>query len=170
MECVWRAVIWSTLIPALTVSGALAGLRMAGWHLRAVQSNSMTPTFQAGDMIVVKPRPAAALHPGMVVSYHWPEQPHPIVTHRLLRIDAGGRLVTTGDRLRTVDPPVSAGQIEGQAIAVVPGAGSLIAFLRKPAVLAATVYVPAVWLLGSELQRLARSWRPTYRLGQRLEV
>ena len=53
---------------------------------------------------------------------------------------------------------------------MVPGAGKAVAFLRRPVVLAVGVYVPALWLLGSELWRLERRRHPTYQLGQRLEV
>ncbi len=69
------------------------------YHIFYTYSGSMLPTFAAGDLIVITPPPARLL-PGQVITLNVNGQ---LVTHRLLRIEADGRLVTKGDNNPAAD-------------------------------------------------------------------
>lgn len=64
------------------------------WYLLlVVNSESMSPTFNAGDMILVT-RPPRELEPGMIVTFQIEGR---VVTHRVVEIAEGGCIRTKGD-------------------------------------------------------------------------
>lgn len=63
------------------------------YHILVVNSGSMSPTFEAGDLIVIT-RPPENLEAGMVLTMMINGE---LVTHRLVGFDPDGRLVTRGD-------------------------------------------------------------------------
>ena len=63
------------------------------YHVLYVYSGSMVPTIHPGDLIVITP-PPKVFELGTVLTLNVNGQ---LVTHRLIRIDADGSLVTKGD-------------------------------------------------------------------------
>src|SRR3954451_6276527 len=60
-----------------------AVVHLGGAQLLVVVSGSMTPTFGAGDVVVVHHPDPSELRPGMVVSFHAPGSPEKLTTHRI---------------------------------------------------------------------------------------
>lgn len=69
------------------------------YRMVIVTSGSMSPVFEAGDMIVITP-PPEELSPGMIVCFQMGEE---IVTHRIVGVDADGRISTKGDANDSAD-------------------------------------------------------------------
>jgi signal peptidase len=133
---------WFVFLRPATLGGATT------WII--VRGDSMTPTYQTGDLIVF--RSAASYGVGDVVAYHVPEGElgaGRIVMHRIIGGDANGLLVK-GDNNPVADPwhPRPA-DIVGSVWLVGAQLGRPIMVLHQPAVvgaLAASVMV--VVLLG----------------------
>jgi signal peptidase I len=159
----WRWFCWS-LAGLLVITLGLAGyIKLSHQRLLSVQTNSMRPTFRAGDALLVGPR--QPLLPGSVISYHSPADQRMIISHRIVVTDTvRHQLTTAGDALGTLDQPVADSQVVGRVKAVLPGFGRFIDAAHRPYVFLPCFYVPAVYLLGAELHRYRRvRGRPRYR-------
>lgn len=130
---------------------------LLGHPVFTVQSGSMTPTFDTGDLIVDTPvsRTAAArMHPGQVISFMLPGTiPTLIITHRIvavLRRVSGGAAVyrTKGDANNVADAfTVPSGAIVGVYQGVrIPWGGYLLTGMRQPLTLAALALLGIVLL------------------------
>jgi len=69
------------------------------YRMVIVTSGSMSPVFEAGDMIIITP-PPQELVPGMIVSFQMGEE---IVTHRVVGVEQDGRISTKGDANDSAD-------------------------------------------------------------------
>jgi len=69
------------------------------YQILVVNSGSMAPVFNAGDLIVIT-RPPKELEPGMVLTFVVDDH---IVTHRLAGFNSDGSLITIGDANPTFD-------------------------------------------------------------------
>lgn len=115
-----------------------------------VRGNSMLPTYDTGDLLIV--RPAADYTVGDVVAYRVPDGElgeGRIVVHRIIGRDATDGFVLRGDNNPAPDPwSPRAGDFAGTPWVAVPTVGRLIAWLHQPVVaggLAASLMV--TWLL-----------------------
>lgn len=155
------------VLGAMIFAAALAGLgwliawRLYDVRLFSVQSASMAPVFNKGDLLIdIRP---SHFKPGDIVSYNSQTLPGEIVTHRIIKT-SGGYLVTKGDSLKSADPPVPITAIQGKAVAVLPKAGYLFDQLHRPAGLIAIVYAPALAITVTELWLLTGRYKyRTYR-------
>jgi signal peptidase len=101
-----------------------------------VLSGSMRPTFNPGDLIIVRPEPLPQVRVGQVISYSVPVGAHQVETHRVIRIIKGGPnpvVQTQGDANNWKDPWVA--QLHGttawRLAAVIPYAGYAISAMRS---------------------------------------
>jgi signal peptidase len=171
MRWVWRALAWSIALTSLVLAVILVGARVLGYQMMTVQTGSMSPTFNIGDVIISRPIQTRRLKPGMVISYHAFGARDYVLSHRLVEVNAHtGQLVTAGDRLQTPDAPILPGRVIGQTVAGVPHAGRPITWLRQPWLLDLVIYMPAVWLVVNELGRLQDHWHLRYSLRRGLKV
>lgn len=91
----------------------------AGWRAAVVASGSMRPGIQPGDVVVTVP--AHRLRIGSVVTYRKPGRP---MLHRIVGVDARGRLITKGDANAVADAaPVPRDAVTGVARWRLPYAG-----------------------------------------------
>ncbi|HZW04547.1 MAG TPA: signal peptidase I [Anaerolineaceae bacterium] len=98
------------------------------YQVLVVTSGSMSPTFEAGDLIVVT-RPPEQLEPGMVLTLMVDGE---IVTHRLMEIRADGSLVTQGDANPIADEWGSADvSVRGHYHFRIPKVGFLLSWARQ---------------------------------------
>ena len=134
-----------------------------------VLSGSMRPTFNPGDLIIVRPEPLSAVRVGQVISYAVPVGDHRIETHRVIRIVKGGAnpiVQTQGDANNWHDPWVA--QLQGttawKLTAVIPYGGYAISAMRSrtlhtlsivvvPAVLA-LLFLAQLWDIPGTVRRL----------------
>lgn len=101
-----------------------------------VQSDSMSPTFDQGDLIVIKTCDTSKLQVGDIVTFHTIiENQYALNTHRIESIDElnGMRSFTTKDDNNDVADThiISDGDIVGQYVFKIPGMGKVMDFLSS---------------------------------------
>ncbi len=141
---------------ASVVSLSLGGLilwKTQGLRFYSVQTDSMRPALQPGDLAIsIKP---SRLQSGDIISYRSSSNSQQIVSHRLVQTFPGkGYVITKGDNLTYADPAVPYSSITGKTIKIVPKLGYAVNVLRSPAGLIGLVYLPALALAAYELSRL----------------
>lgn len=105
-------VLWS-LLPALL-----------GWAPRVILSGSMEPRIHSGDVIVTRDVQGATLSKGQVITVQDPDHPEKTRTHRFVRYDADGTIVTKGDANPEADSShVGAADVLGLGVIRVPFVG-----------------------------------------------
>ena len=146
---------------------ALAALgiapHLANYRTLTMLTASMRPAYPPGSIVVVTEQPVSTLRSGDVITFHAPTPDRPVVTHRVLEVERVGsttRVVTKGDANNAEDPWgefAINGSTVWKAKGAVPGAGLLLANLRRPEVqLVMTRVMPLgllVWLLASVWRR-----------------
>ncbi len=164
MKIALRAALYTICGTLLLLVAGLASLRLGGHQLLAVQTASMLPTIRPGDAIVVEPVRASQLHIGDIISYRSPQNPHTVITHRLVARNAQTQqLITSGDANTRPDPPVAPSHLIGRATVRAPQMGRLLDALRHPLGLVCLVYVPGLCIIVAEVRRLAQTYaRPSY--------
>ncbi len=117
----------------LTAAAALKGLRVY-----VVMSSSMEPGIKTGSLIItdtMKKEPA----PGRIITFYTGTNR---VTHRVVRIEEDGTVITKGDGNPCEDPsPVKPDQIEGTVLFSVPAAGSVILMARRPSAFCLSFFI-----------------------------
>ena len=109
---------------------------IAGFTPLTVQSDSMSPTFNSGDLIVIKKCDTSKLEVGDIVTFHTIiDNEYALNTHRIESIDElnGMRSFTTkGDNNDVADTHViSDGDIVGKYEFALPGLGKVMDFLSS---------------------------------------
>jgi signal peptidase len=132
----------AAVVAGVAVLGALVVVlllpRLVHGAALTVRSGSMTPALSTGDLVVVRPVDAAALHVGDIATYR--EQSGSLVTHRVVAVAGSGTNRTftfQGDANASADPePVPAAAVQGRVWFTVPYLGTLRARLAeaRPAV------------------------------------
>jgi len=117
------------------------------YDMYVVQSDSMTPVFSAGDLVVTAAPGAFLSRPiavGTVVTYDGGDI---LVTHRVVAME-GDILSTKGDASEDADlKPVSISQVRGTYLFHMPYVGFLNAFMRTKLGWFLVIIVPALSLL-----------------------
>jgi signal peptidase I len=151
-------VFGTVFIVAVLLSGWLGWWRLQGKTVLSVESNSMVPTFQRGDAVIVDST-LAKRQIGQVVSFQSTSGDDVIISHRLIAADdRRNQYVTQGDALNTPDAALHKEAMVGTVTGVLPGFGVMLQFMRSPMGLTASVYAPCSWLLYHELRRAANRW------------
>ena len=97
---------------------------VVGWTPRVILSGSMEPRIHVGDVVATRPVSPATLVKGQVITVKDPDHPGRTRTHRLLRREAGGKLVLKGDANPQADStPVSVDAVLGLGSVRVPYVG-----------------------------------------------
>lgn len=109
---------------------------LGGFTAMTVQSDSMSPTFDQGDLIVIKTCDTSKLEVGDIVTFHTIiDNQYALNTHRIESIDElnGMRSFTTkGDSNDVADTHIiSDGDIVGQYVFKIPGMGKVMDFLSS---------------------------------------
>lgn len=107
---------------------------LAGFTPMIVKSDSMAPTFYAGDLIIIKKCDTAALGEGDIITFHTIiENEYALNTHRIDSITEENGMrsyVTKGDNNEMADIHViSDGDIVGKYVNKLPGFGKVMDFL-----------------------------------------
>jgi signal peptidase len=134
--------------------GAVASAWSNGVRFYAVDSGSMSPTFNTGDLVVDSPvTPTTVYRVGDVVTFH--PTPGYTATHRIAAIGPDG-ITTKGDANPSGDVgPIQPGMIAGRVAFSVPYGGYVTVFFQKPlgvvALLLLLIGLAVVWeLTGSK--------------------
>ncbi|MBD0338403.1 MAG: signal peptidase I [Thermoleophilia bacterium] len=152
----------SLLLSVLLFTGFALLPQLGLYRTVTVLSNSMEPTFGAGDMLVLTPKALRDLRRGDVIAYAVPVGDNHVVTHRVTRVVESGDnpvVVTKGDANAQADPWQARldGDVAWAHRLTVPYAGHALLFLRSPALRNVALYLAPALLA---LVWLVRIWNP----------
>ena len=101
-----------------------------GYRMYVVETGSMSPTFNAGDVVIDRTT-AAGYEAGDVLTVQISADGQ-LVSHRMTGKDAQGKLHTKGDANKTADAwALPAKRVHGVVKQTVPNLGYLIVFMRQ---------------------------------------
>ena len=136
-----------------------------GYHVFRVQTDSMEPTLNVGDVIIVKSTPAEEIEVGDIITYKVVSGnlAGQTITHRVVQEpeqrDDMYYFTTKGDKTGAVeDEEVPYDRVEGKYIRTVPMLDKVYSFFLSPAGL--IVFIGIILLLfGYEMISLITSYR-----------
>lgn len=152
-----RWVVVGLVLAALVVPAAFTFV--TGLRIVAVDGESMTPTYQMGDVVLIGAPAPDDLHTDQVVTVQSPDGS--LYTHRVIKVDDDGMLQLKGDGNSVADPvPVNPDTVVGvvRGHLAQPAAGILQFVLTLPArislalVAVALVFLPIRSGVFSELR------------------
>jgi signal peptidase len=137
-------VVWAAVLRPTSLGGSTTYVVVSG--------DSMLPTYRSGDLVVAQADASgAAPAVGSVIVYRIPPGlpgQGRLIIHRVVAHDATTGYTTRGDNNSYLDiwHPTPA-DIVGLPVAVLPGAGRAVAFVRQPLVVAGVAAILAMlWL------------------------
>ncbi len=109
---------------------------LGGFTPLTVETDSMAPTFKAGDMIIIKRCDTSTLKEGDIITFHTIiENRYVLNTHRIVSIEDYGSYrsyVTKGDNNQISDSKfVSDGDVVGKFVLKLAGVGKLMTFMAS---------------------------------------
>lgn len=121
--------------------------RVAGYTPLMVQTQSMSPTFNAGDLIVIKACNPHTLRVGDIITFHTIiNNEYALNTHRIESIDEEGgyrQYVTKGDNNDIVDTHIiQDSDIVGKYVLKASGLGKVMTFLSSSAGFLIVIVLP----------------------------
>lgn len=130
--------------------------------LLSVQTGSMVPVLNKGDLVSVMRVSADSLRPGDIVTFINPANSKQTITHRIVEmpsLENGQKFVTRGDANPVNDQPIEAKAILGKVNSHVPKVGYAVDVVRKPLGLALIIYIPALFIIIGELKNLSAYYK-----------
>jgi signal peptidase I len=70
----------------LLILTVVVGMVLGLWRFAVIDTGSMRPTLDPGDVAVLTSEPTADLRTGQIVAFHPPGEPHLTVTHRAVSV------------------------------------------------------------------------------------
>ncbi|HZG16630.1 MAG TPA: signal peptidase I [Candidatus Bathyarchaeia archaeon] len=127
-----------------------------GNELLVVLSGSMSPTFDTGSIVAIRPVPFEEIQKGDIVTFK--DKDDLTVTHRVIDfVENKGQkqLVTKGDANDGKDGnPVPADKVLGEVQYWVPLVGYLIEFVRSKVGMLLFLVVPGLYIIVSQIWKL----------------
>ncbi len=125
-----------------------------GWRPYVVESGSMEPRIDVGDVVLAAPVSTPQDLVGRVTVFTDPDYPTRIKTHRVVSLDVNGDLVTKGDANPTNDPqPVPMRDVRGLGRLLVSFAGLPLVWLRTGQWILLALFLASVLLAGYAVSR-----------------
>src|SRR6266566_6110377 len=90
----------------LMILVAIAGMALGAWRFTVIDTGSMRPTLNPGDVAVLTSEPTGDLKRGQIVAFHPPGERQLTVTHRVFSIRRTGKAIiieTKGDANNATD-------------------------------------------------------------------
>jgi signal peptidase I len=149
----------------LLILVGVVGMVLGLWRFTVIDTGSMRPTLNPGDVAVLTPERPSDLKKGQIVAFHPPGEPRLTVIHRAFAIDRSSDKViiqTKGDANNATDQwraHIVGNTVWNEALKV-PAVGYLAVWSKQPLVRIAVLSV-VVLLLVSLL--LGSIWRPRAR-------
>jgi signal peptidase len=130
-----RSILSGVMIVVTVAVWAITIKDIFGFRVRVVLSDSMSPQFRAGSIIVSQEYPYAAYQPGDIVLFNAPVSPQIEVAHRIVNFfpNRYGLEVaaTKGDHNSNGDPwTITRGNILGKVILAIPFLGYVVQLVR----------------------------------------
>ncbi len=132
---------------------------IAGHQIYIVLSGSMSPAFDTGSVVLVKPVDPTTIEMGDIITFSGAAGGPTMLTHRVIRVNEEGGLsfYTRGDANAIDDPiPVPAREVIGKVSLAIPYAGYIMDFARTKRGLLSIVIIPGILVIILELRNLFR--------------
>lgn len=152
---VWNFIAYTLIVIALILAFLLAGMRVFGYGIYAVQSQSMEPTLDLGSVVYVDERglDVSQLKEGDVITYMLNEEK--LATHRITQVIpsspkyGGVEFKTKGDHPDSHEDygTVLGVNVLGEVKFSIPYLGYLAAYIQEPPGLYVAISVGAILLL-----------------------
>lgn len=131
-RAIWHVVssVALTLVVALAVAVYVIPRALGGAAL-TIDSGSMAPALETGDMVAVRDIDPSAVKLGDIITY---STKNALITHRVIGVGAQGgqtTFITQGDANNTADSPILAEQLRGKVIYSLPKLGTATAWLQS---------------------------------------
>jgi signal peptidase I len=111
------------------IQGAMFIIFRTDSPMLAVRSNSMKPTFERGDMLVLKGVDSISeLKVHDIIVYQ--DTSGKEIVHRVVNISPGNMITTRGDANPTDDPPITFQQVRGKVLFWIPKLGYISLWIR----------------------------------------
>jgi len=131
---------------------------VAGHQAYIVLGGSMSPTFKAGSLALIKPLDPQSIKVGDILTYRTTDKSDLMTTHRVVAVNGQGNelsFTTRGDANDVNDgQPVKPADIVGRVSTAIPYAGYLMQFAQTQKGLVALVFIPGVLIIIFELRNL----------------
>ncbi len=119
------------MLLGIVVAGAAALIvvpKLTGSMPLTVLTGSMSPTYEPGSVVIVRPTPVDDLQIGDPITYQMRSDDPEVITHRIVSVafagDGSRQFITRGDANGADDPtPVKEGQVRGKVWYSVPLVG-----------------------------------------------
>lgn len=127
--------------------------KIFGYEMMTVLSGSMEPGIKTGSVIAVKSNyDSAKLQKGDIITFKAADNPHTLITHRIIeikKVQGAVQFITKGDNNDTQDrSPVTTGNIVGVYSGfTLPIAGKLLAFIQSAQGAIFLMIVPGVLMI-----------------------
>ena len=129
-----------------------------GHQIYIVRSNSMSPTFETGSLLLVKHVDTSSIQVNDIITYKG-QNDTVATTHRVVNIlnEDGLKFVTRGDANNVDDPiPVSADEVVGKVVYFIPYIGYLLGFIRTKQGLLIFIIIPVLIIIITQLLSLIK--------------
>lgn len=96
-----------------------------------IETGSMRPTINPGDVVAVRPIDAEDLNIGDIITYATSDA---LITHRIIAFEGQGsnlRIITQGDANNSEDAPVQPGQVRGIVEYTLPRVGLVLPWITS---------------------------------------
>ncbi len=157
----WAVIIIAALFAFTTLATKDVNkvANIGGFTPLSVQSDSMLPTFAAGDLIIIKKCDPSTLKPGDIITFHTIIQNQYVLnTHRIVSVEEQGILrsfVTKGDNNEIADSHIiSDGDIVGLYKTKIAGLGKLMDFLSSSTGFLLVIVLPMLIFFGYQIYHL----------------
>lgn len=134
-------------------------------RLYIVQSDSMSPTFRRGSLLIIKQIDTDSIKVGDIITYRKAGDSL-ATTHRVTEIieeDGAKKFVTKGDANNINDPvPVDQEYVIGKVAFFIPYIGFVMAFVRTKQGTLLVIVIPALILMITQIIELTK-YRKKYR-------
>lgn len=135
--------------------------KLGSYQLMVVLSGSMSPAFDAGDVIVVSTGKNVKYNKGDIITFKDPEDDKRIITHRIKEVVKDGKEVsyrTKGDANNVEDQKlVTPSNVIGQEKWYIPYFGRLVEFSKTRQGLIWLIVLPGLFIIISELRSLSKA-------------
>lgn len=134
--------------------------KFGSYKMLVVLSGSMSPYFNAGDVIIDSTEKKAQYNVGDVITFKDPEDPKKIITHRIIEVVHDGDKLsyhTKGDANNSADPkPIPASNVIGNQKWNIPYFGRVVEFAKTKQGLALLVILPGLLIIAGEFKNLVK--------------
>lgn len=130
---------------------------IAGYKMYVVLSGSMSPAFNTGSLVFVKPTDPSAIAVGDIITFGSTDDASRLTTHRVVGTnwDNGLSFITRGDANNVNDPnPVPAENLVGRVTGSIPYIGYMLGYAQTRQGLILLIFIPGFLILLFELRRL----------------